>query len=141
MILSSLVAAARREVQLLDKNLPLNDIKTLDEYVSASVTSQRFITLLLTVFAAIALTLTAVGLYGVMAYSVTQRTHEIGIRMALGAQIGDVLKMIVRQGMLLTLVGIGIGLAGAFALTRLMSGFLYGVTATDPLTFIGVAGC
>jgi len=134
-----LVAAARHEVRVLDKDLPLNDIRTLDEYIHSSVTPQRFITLLLTIFAAIALTLTAVGLHGVMAYSVTQRTHEIGIRMALGAQTGDVLKMVVKQGMLLTLVGIGIGLIGAVVLTRVIASLLYGVSATDPVTFVGVA--
>jgi len=134
-----LVAAARHEVRMLDRDLPLNDIRTLDEYIHSSVTPQRFITLLLTIFAAIALTLTAVGLYGVMAYSVTQRTHEIGIRMALGAQTGDVLKMVVKQGMLLTLVGIGIGLIGAVVLTRVIASLLYGVSATDPVTFVGVA--
>ena len=93
----------------------------------------------MTIFATLALSLAAVGLYGVMAYSVTQRTLEIGIRMALGAQPGDVLKLVVRQGIILAVIGIAIGLAGTLALTRLMASLLFGVSATDPLTLAGVA--
>ncbi|MCI0489538.1 MAG: ABC transporter permease [Blastocatellia bacterium] len=135
----NLVGAVRNEVSALDKDLAIDDVKTLDQYLTDSVAQPKFNTLLLTIFACVAMILTAVGLYGVMAYSVAQRTHEIGIRMALGAQSGDVLKLVVRQGIHLALIGVACGLAGAFALTRLMEGLLFGVSATDPLTFAGVA--
>jgi putative ABC transport system permease protein len=135
----SLVSAVQGEVRTLDKDLPAYGVKTLDDYLSASVARPRFNALLLGIFAGLALMLTAVGLYGVMNYSVTQRTHEIGIRVALGARQQDVLKMVVRQGMTLTAIGIGMGLVGAYFLTSLLSTFLFGVTATDPLTFVAIS--
>jgi putative ABC transport system permease protein len=135
----SLRASIQREIRAVDPDLPVYGIKSMEQLISESVSPRRLNMILLTTFAIVALVLAALGIYGVMAYSVSQRTHEIGIRMALGAQRGDVLKMIVGQGMILTLTGIGIGLAASFGLTRLMASLLYGVTATDPLTFIVVA--
>jgi putative ABC transport system permease protein len=135
----SLVGAVREEIRALDRSLPLYDIKTMRVAIYESVARERFITLLLIVFAALALTLAFVGIYGVMSYSVTQRTHEIGVRMALGAQTRDVLKLVVAQGGKLAASGVAIGLISAFALTRLMEKLLFGVSATDPITFIAVA--
>ena len=135
----SLVGAVREEIRALDRSLPLYDIKTMRAAIYESVARERFITLLLIVFAALALTLASVGIYGVMSYSVTQRTHEIGVRMALGAQMGAVLKLVVAQGGKLTAAGVAIGLISAFALTRLMKTLLFGVSATDPVTFAAVA--
>jgi len=134
-----LISAVRAEVQLLDKELPVFEIKTLDQHFNAAVASPRFHALLLAIFAGVALILTMIGLYGVMAHAVAQRTHEIGIRQALGAQGSDVLRLVVRQGMKLTLIGMLLGVSGALALTRLMETMLFGVSATDPLTFAGVA--
>ncbi|HXG67845.1 MAG TPA: ABC transporter permease [Blastocatellia bacterium] len=132
---TALSGAVRARVQELDKDQPVTSIQTVEEILRESVAQERFSMLLLGIFAALALVLAAVGLYGVISYSVTQRTHEIGIRMALGASRGDVLKLVIGQGMVMALAGVGIGLAGAFALTRLMSGMLFGVSATDPITF------
>lgn len=136
----SLITAVQNEVHSMDKELPVFNIKTMDEYLAASVASPRFNTTLLSIFAAVALVLTIVGLYGVMSYSVAQRTNEIGIRMALGAQTRDVLSLIVKQGARLVLMGLAIGLVGAFALMRVIASLLFGVTAKDPLTFAAVAG-
>jgi putative ABC transport system permease protein len=111
----------------------------MERMVSDSLSQRRFSMLLFGIFAGLALVLAVVGLYGVMSYAVAQRTHEIGLRMALGAQAGDVLKMVVGQGMILVAVGLGLGLLGALALTRLMSSLLYGVSASDPLTYAGIA--
>ncbi len=129
----------RREVQTLDKDQPVYNIRTFDDVVMNSLGTRRVSMQLFTVFACAALLLAAVGIYGVMAYSVTQRAHEIGIRMALGAQKGDVLRMIVRHGMMLTIIGVGVGLLGAFALTRVIANLLFGVNAADPATFATVA--
>jgi len=134
-----LIEAARREVGALDKDLPLYNVKTMEKRISSSFVQPRFQTLLLGIFAGVALLLTAVGLYGVLAYSVTRRTHEVGIRMALGARSIDVLKLIVRNGLALTLLGVAIGLGAAFAVTRLISSLLFGVTPTDTLTFVTVS--
>lgn len=136
----SLITAAQREVTAMDKELPVFNVKTMDDYLAASVAAPRFNTTLLAIFATVALVLTIVGLYGVMSYSVAQRTNEIGIRMALGAQTRDVLGLVVRQGFKLVLIGLSIGLVGAFALMRVIASLLFGVTTKDPLTFAAVAG-
>jgi putative ABC transport system permease protein len=135
----ALSGAIRNEVLAIDREQPVSRIQTLDQVVSGSVQRDRFLMLLLGVFAAVALILAAVGLYGVMNYAVTQRTHEIGIRMALGASGGNVVKLIVGHGMMLTSIGVATGLAGAFAVTRVMATLLYEVSATDSLTFAGIA--
>ena len=135
----SLISGVTKEVAAMDPDLPLFSVKTMEEYLSASVATPRFNTTLLAIFAGVALVLTIVGLYGVMSYSVAQRTNEIGIRLALGAQPRDVLLMIVKQGSLLIVVGLGIGLSGAYAATRLISSLLFGVTAKDPWTFVAAA--
>jgi putative ABC transport system permease protein len=135
----NLTTAVQNEVHAMDKELPVFNVKTMDEYISATVAAPRFNTTLLGIFASVALILTIVGLYGVMSYSVAQRTNEIGIRMALGAQAGDVMRLVVSQGFKLVLFGLAIGLVGAFALMRVISSLLFGVTAKDPLTFAMVA--
>jgi len=132
---ASVAAAIRAEVLALDKDQPVYSTKTLDSLLSESVATPRFRTLLLGLFAALALILATVGIYGVMSYSVIQGTHEIGIRMALGANVTDVLQLILKNGMRLALAGVAIGLVGAFALTRLMSTLLFGVEPTDAMTF------
>ena len=137
----SLSAAVRSEMRKLDPALPVTGVRSLEQIVAQSLAISRMSMTLLGVFAAIGLILAAVGIYGVMSYAVTQRTQEIGIRMALGAQMFDVLKLVVRNGMALTLIGVAIGLAGAFALTRLMNTLLFGVTPTDASTFIGITLC
>jgi putative ABC transport system permease protein len=136
---AALTSALRGAVQEIDREQPVYEIQTMNQVLAHSVATRRFNMLLLGIFAAVALILAGVGIFGVMNYSVTQRTHEIGIRMALGAQHSDVLRMIVGQGMILTIIGVAVGLATAFMLTRVMVGLLYGVSATDPLTFAGVS--
>jgi len=136
---TTLAAAIRGEVQAIDPNQPVYEIKTMDQYLTESVAANRFSVQLLALFAGVALVLAAVGIYGVMSYSVTQKTHEIGIRMALGARQADVLREVVGKGMCLVLAGVGAGLVCAAIVTRLMSSLLFGVSATDPLTFAAVA--
>ncbi len=133
---TSVSAAVRSAASEVDKSAAVSDLKTMEHIVSDSVTQPRFNLFLLGLFSSIALLLSAAGIYGVTAYSVTQRTHEFGIRMALGAQVGDVLRMILRQGMVLICAGIAIGLVASFALTRLLRTLLFGVSVTDPLTFV-----
>jgi len=134
-----LIQAARAEVRAFDPNQIIWRTQTLDQMLSTSVAPRRFNMLLLGIFAAVALVLAAVGLYGVMSYSVSWRTHEIGIRMALGAQRADVLRLVVRQGMTMTLIGVALGLAGALSISRVLTRLLHGVSPTDPLTFTGVS--
>jgi putative ABC transport system permease protein len=128
-----------REIQAIDKDQPVADVRTMESWVAESIARTRFGTLLLSVFAAVALALAAVGIYGVMSYSVSRRRNEIGVRIALGAQARDVQRLVIGQGMTLVVIGLGLGLVGAFSLTRLMSSLLYGVGATDPATFAGLA--
>jgi putative ABC transport system permease protein len=133
---ASLVPAVRDAIHEVDKDQPIYRVMTMEEVVSNSVAQKRFSMLLLAIFAAVALLLAAVGIYGVMSYSVTQRTHEIGIRMALGANQSDVMKMVIRQGMTVTLIGVAIGLTGAFLVMRFISSLLFGVSSYDPMTFV-----
>jgi putative ABC transport system permease protein len=135
-----LIEAVRNEVRALDKDLPLAEVKTLETIASTAVAGRRFTLWLVGFFAMTAMALAAVGIYSVLSYLVAERTHEIGVRMALGAQLGDVVKLIIRQGMVLVLLGITLGAVVAVVLTRIMKGLLFGVSATDPLTFILVAG-
>jgi putative ABC transport system permease protein len=136
---SNLINPVRNTVLALDRDLPVYEVKTMEQLVSKSVANPRLNVVLMSIFAAVALILSAVGIYGVMSYSVTQRTHEIGIRMALGATSRDVLRLVVGQGLALTGIGVGVGLVSAFFLTRLMSTLLFGVSTTDPGTFIVIA--
>jgi putative ABC transport system permease protein len=132
---SSVAAGIRQTVRSMDKDLPVTDVESFAEAVGASVAQERFRTLLMSSFSGIALILAAVGIFGVVSYSASQRTHEIGIRIALGAQQGNVLRLILGQGTKLALLGLGAGAAAALPLTHLMAGLLYGVSAKDPLTF------
>ncbi|HEX8354701.1 MAG TPA: ABC transporter permease, partial [Pyrinomonadaceae bacterium] len=136
---AALAPSVRGAVAGVDRDLPVYRVTTMEKMVAESLAGRRFSMFLFGVFAALALALAVVGLYGVMSYAVAQRTHEIGLRMALGAQGGDVLRMVVGQGMGLVAVGLALGLAGAFALTRLMTSLLYDVSAADPLTYAGIA--
>ena len=135
----SLVGGVRKEVNALDPDQPIASIRPMTEWVAMSAAGARYRTTLLGLFALLAMILAATGIYGVMSYSVAQRTQEIGVRMALGARPLDVLKLVVRQGMMLVLIGVIVGLAGALALTRVMSSLLFGVTERDPITFVAVA--
>jgi len=135
----SMAASLREQVHQLDKDQSVADMRTLDQVVSASLAQRRLNTLLLTGFAALALLLAAIGVYGVISYAVEQRTREIGIRMALGATRGKVFRLVVGEGMLLALIGLGVGLVAAFGLARLMTSLLYGVAPSDPVTFLAVS--
>jgi predicted permease len=126
---------AREEIRALDPNLPVAELRTLDEVRSASAAQPRFLSLLLGVFSAMALLLAAVGIYGTLSYLVAQRTREFGIRMALGARASEIMRMVVRRGAALTVSGLAVGIAAALLLTRLLAGLLYGVTTTDAVTY------
>jgi putative ABC transport system permease protein len=128
----------RREILKLDPEQPASNVRTMQQVLSDSLMLRRVSMLLLTIFASLALTLATVGIYGLTAYAVSRRTHEIGLRVALGASQPQILRLVVGRGLLTSLIGAGIGMAAAFELTRLLSGMLYGVTATDPLVFAGV---
>jgi putative ABC transport system permease protein len=136
---SALIILLRKQVRALDNGLALFRVRTMAEVISEHTGGTRYRTLLFGFFGLLALALAAVGIYGVMAYTVNQRTHEIGIRLALGAQKADVLRMVVGQGLRLTVAGLAAGLVGSLALTRLLSSLLYGVTPTDPLTFVVIS--
>jgi putative ABC transport system permease protein len=135
---AAITPAVRDVIRNLDPEQPISDVRTLNQVMADTLGRARFNTLLLGLFAGLATLLAGVGIFGVMNYSVTLRTREIGIRMALGAQPGQVLMLVLKQGLLLTTVGIGIGLGGALLLTRLISGLLFGVAATDPMTFAAI---
>ena len=134
-----LSTAVQKQIRSLDPEQPVADVRTMDQVISRSIARPRFNTLLLSIFAGVALLLASVGLYGVMNYSATQRTHEVGIRMALGATRTDIMRLVVGNGMTLTLIGIGIGVVASLMLTRVMTSLLFGVTATDIPTFLGVS--
>ncbi|HJP93204.1 MAG TPA: ABC transporter permease [Pyrinomonadaceae bacterium] len=135
----SLFASVRGEVQALDPNLPLFDVKTLNEHMKLALFPAKVAATVLGVFGLVALMLSAIGVYGITSYAVAQRTHEIGVRLALGAQLSDVLRLVLRHGLKLTIIGAVIGLLGAYVATRAITSVLYGVSATDPLTFGGVS--
>jgi putative ABC transport system permease protein len=136
---ASLAAAVRSQISAIDKDQPVTQVKTMNEVIASTTAPRRFNTLLLAVFAAVALALAAVGIYSVISYSVTQRTQEVGVRIALGARPGDVIRLILKQGLALTSIGVAAGVFGAIAAARVMSGLLYGVTATDPATFAAIS--
>jgi len=136
---ASLTSAVRGEIAALNKTQPVFNVRTMEQIVSQSVASRRFSMLLLSVFAIVALLLASIGIYGMMSYAVAQRTREIGLRMTLGAQRSNVLRLVIGQGMKLVVVGVVLGVVTAIALTRTMKSLLFGVSATDPETFIGIA--
>jgi len=133
------LASVRTHVRALDTSVPVSETRTMHQLLAQSVVTPRFRTVLLAVFAAVALALAAIGVYGVLAYSVSRRTHEIGIRVALGARQADILRHVLGEGTRLALIGVAAGAGASFALSRVMSSLLFGVDATDPLTFAAVA--
>jgi putative ABC transport system permease protein len=137
---TAIAPAAREIIRKLDPDQPIGEVNTMAGWLARSVTRSRFNTTLLMVFAVVALVMAAVGIYGVMSYSVVQRTHEIGVRMALGAQNSDVVRLVARQGIILGFVGVVLGVAASFALTRLLRTLLFEVGVTDPSVFVLVAG-
>jgi putative ABC transport system permease protein len=132
---ASMRSVVRNELQRIDRNVPVFAVKTMTEQIDAALSADRMVALLLAIFGAAALLLASVGIYGVVSYSVALRTHEIGIRMALGARTTDVLRLVIKNGMSLALVGVVVGLAGAYLLTRLLASLLFGITPTDLPTF------
>jgi putative ABC transport system permease protein len=135
----AIISAIRSEVRTLDRNVPVSLVSTMDELVSRSVAGRRFSVMLLGVLSVIALVLAAVGIYGVLSYAVAQRTQEIGIRMAFGARRNDIVTMVLRQALKLSVIGIVLGLSVTLWATRIMAGFLYGVSSTDPVTLAGIS--
>ena len=135
---ASLTVAIRKELAALDPSIPLTSVRVFDEYITRSLARPRFNALLLSIFAGTALLLTAIGIYGVMAYSVAQRTNEIGIRIALGAAQSSIFRLVVGQAMTIVAISVIVGLVGAFAATRLLSSLLFGVGVWDPVTFIAI---
>ena len=135
----TLAGAVRREIRAIDPDLPLSDLRTMDDILAQSARSRRWTMALLAVFAALALLLALIGIYGVMAWLVAQRTREIGIRIALGASRGQILGMVIRYGFGLSAVGMAVGIAGAFALRRVLSGLVFEVSTADPLIYAVVA--
>ena len=135
----SIAAGVTEVVHRFDPNLPVTNVMTMDNLISGCVSPRRFSSALVTIFAGLALLLAAIGIYGLMSYTVSQRTQEIGLRMALGAQLASVQRMILGQTLKLTLLGLGLGLAGAFVVARFLTSRLFGVGVYDPVTFVGVA--
>jgi predicted permease len=136
---TSLIAAVRQEIRAVDADQPVANIATMEDLLTEETGSRRLGMILLSAYAGLALLLAALGIYGVLSYFVAQQTPEIGVRMALGARPGDILGLVLRKGMTMTLLGISVGLFGGLGLTRLMASLLFGVSATDPLTFAGIA--
>jgi putative ABC transport system permease protein len=133
-----LVGTVRQELQTMDSSLPISKVMAMDDVVADAQSRPRFLTILLTLFSTLAFSIAVIGIYGVMSYTVARRKKEFGVRMALGAQSADVLKLVMRQGLIISCVGVAVGLVGAFLFTRFMTRVLYQVGATDPLTYLSV---
>ena len=134
----TLANSLREQVWSIDPSLPVADLRTMQQVIESSISRPRFLALLLTIFAGVALFLASIGIYGVLSYSVTERSHEMGIRMALGADRGAILRMILSQGLVLAAIGLAIGIAGSIGLSRFIQSLLFGVSPTDPATYVGV---